>query len=241
MLLSRCRVTENKSTMLRELVINNRERHQENIDFESISESELVKLAKTDSSAFGELYDRTYDRILNYIYLRTMNITLAEELTSNTYFKALRAFKRFRHDRPFITWLYKIATNEIRLYYRSSRRFIELDGIDNTYDEISRIHFHSNNNNGKSDFETDIQRYIDLHNILSKLPVKYQTVISLKYFEDMSLDEISDITGKRLGTVKSLLSRAIHRMRILMEQSAQYPSSNSNYDNSNRIREVDSP
>lgn len=223
-------------------MINNSERHPENIGVESISESELARLAKTDSRAFGELYDRTYDRILNYIYRRTLNISLAEELTSNTYFKALRAFKRYRQERPFIAWLYKIATNEIRLHYRSSRRIVEIDRIDNVPDEISRIHFHSNNNhNDENNLESNIHRYIDLHKTVSKLPVKYQTVIALRYFEEMSLDEISDVTGKRVGTVKSLLSRAIQKMRILMEQSAQNPSSYSINDNSIKTGEVDSP
>ena len=54
-------------------------------------EAELVERAKTHPEAFGELYDRYYTVVLNYVFRRTLDVALAEELTSNTFFNALRA------------------------------------------------------------------------------------------------------------------------------------------------------
>src|SRR6266851_8577710 len=80
-------------------------------------ETELVQRAKHDPAAFGELYEAHYQSILNYLYRRTLSVTVAEELTSNTFFKALRGLPGF-HPQPqirFRSWLYRIATNEARM------------------------------------------------------------------------------------------------------------------------------
>ena len=78
-------------------------------------EVELVERARTQPEAFGLLYDRYYSVVLNYIYRRTLDVALAEELTSNSFFNALRALGRYENRGKFLAWLYRIAGNEIRL------------------------------------------------------------------------------------------------------------------------------
>lgn len=78
-------------------------------------EAELVERARTQPEAFGLLYDRYYSVVLNYIYRRTLDVALAEELTSNSFFNALRALGRYDNRGKFLAWLYRIAGNEIRL------------------------------------------------------------------------------------------------------------------------------
>jgi RNA polymerase sigma-70 factor, ECF subfamily len=84
-------------------------------------EADLVELAKTQRQAFGQLYELYYSRILNYIYRRTLDVASAEELTSNTFFSALRALPGYDNRGKFGAWLYRIAGNEIRLNWRSQR------------------------------------------------------------------------------------------------------------------------
>src|SRR5262245_27203593 len=70
-------------------------------------EAELVERARREPAAFGELYEAHYSAILNYLYRRTLSASLAEELTSNTFFKAMRGLPDYR-SRPgirFRTWL----------------------------------------------------------------------------------------------------------------------------------------
>ena len=81
-------------------------------------EGDLVERAKTQPEAFGHLYDRYYSVVLNYLYRRTLDVALAEELTSNTFFKALRALGGYESRGKFLAWLYRIAGNEIRLNRR---------------------------------------------------------------------------------------------------------------------------
>ena len=85
------------------------------VSSEKSRESNLIELAKTDSKAFGELYDIYYASILNYIFRCTLNIDTSEELTSNTFFNALNALPKYRHNASFRAWLYSIATNEIKI------------------------------------------------------------------------------------------------------------------------------
>lgn len=68
--------------------------------FEARSEAELVQRAKDDPAAFGQLYEAHYSRILNYIYRSVLNVAVAEELTSNTFFKALRALGSNKRPQP---------------------------------------------------------------------------------------------------------------------------------------------
>jgi len=75
-------------------------------------ESALIERAKTDSEAFGVLYERHFDRIYNYIYYRTGNIHDAEDLTAKVFFRAIQHIGNYQ-DRggPFSAWLYSIARN----------------------------------------------------------------------------------------------------------------------------------
>ncbi len=88
-------------------------------------EAELVERARTQPEAFGLLYDRYYSVVLNYIYRRTLDVALAEELTSNSFFNALRALGRYDNRGKFLAWLYRIAGNEIRLNLCARRKHHE--------------------------------------------------------------------------------------------------------------------
>jgi RNA polymerase sigma-70 factor (ECF subfamily) len=146
---------------------------------DNAEEAELVNRAKAHPQAFGELYERYYSRILCLIYRRTLDAEVAEELTSNTFFKALRALPRYDHRGRFGAWLYRIALNEIKLHRRtaSSRR----DHDPNWREELTRIHFASRQPDGEGDVEAKMHAFAELHDTLCRLPERYQVVFSLRY------------------------------------------------------------
>src|SRR5437762_1425707 len=81
-------------------------------DFE---ERELVERAKEDPDAFGALYDRYFPQIYRFAYSRVRDQSLAEDVTSEVFFKALRNIKRYTYSgHPFSSWLYQITLNAIR-------------------------------------------------------------------------------------------------------------------------------
>src|SRR5690242_15578242 len=87
------------------------------------ADARLVQRALREPESFALLYERFYPMILNYAFRRTLDVNLAEELTSNTFFKALRALPKYRPGaQPLRAWLYSIATNELRMHWRWRRR-----------------------------------------------------------------------------------------------------------------------
>jgi RNA polymerase sigma-70 factor, ECF subfamily len=182
------------------------------------AETALIEQARQDTEAFGQLYERYYGLIHNYIYRRTLNVATAEDLTSNTFFKALRALSHYKHKAPFRAWLYRIATNEIRMHRRSAwfRRVMRMDHTDT--ETIDRIYFVSPEAHTQIEREERMRRYAALHNALKKIPEPYQTALILRYYEGLKHEEIARVLNKPTGTVKSLVSRGLNRMARLMKK-----------------------
>ena len=96
---------------------------QKYMDLELENEKELVLRAQEDSDAFGKLFEKYHSKILSYAMKRTGNIEVARDVASETFFKALKKLWQFHwRNVSFAAWLYKIATNEIRRYFRKNRR-----------------------------------------------------------------------------------------------------------------------
>ncbi|UCB42974.1 MAG: RNA polymerase sigma factor [Dehalococcoidales bacterium] len=178
-------------------------------------ERELVVKARKDTEVFGQLYDQNFGRIFGYVLRRTASVPVAQDVTSEVFFKALKNLEKFHWQGiPFSAWLYRIASHEIANYYRKKRReaahaILVRDGdpaVNPLSVEIAQA----------EDILMRHEEYLSLHMAIAQLPPRYQEVITLRYFEDKQIKEIAQIIGKREGTVKSLLHRGLERMRNLM-------------------------
>src|SRR5437588_13020280 len=88
---------------------------------DGFEERELVERAKEDPEAFGALYDRYFPQIYRFTYSRVRDQSLAEDVTSEVFFKALRNIKRYTYSgHPFSAWLYHIALNAVADHYRGA-------------------------------------------------------------------------------------------------------------------------
>lgn len=180
-------------------------------------EKQLVEKAKNDTEAFGELYDRYYSQIFGYVLRRTASVDIAQDVTSEVFFKALKNLRQFRwHGVPFSSWLYRIATHEIANYFRINKH------RQSCLEEVSKLITISNPSAEAELLEAEAglkrhEEFLALHENISKLSIKYQEVITLKFFENKQVKEIGEILGKREGTVKSLLHRGLEKLRKLME------------------------
>ncbi|MDP3879685.1 MAG: sigma-70 family RNA polymerase sigma factor [Dehalococcoidales bacterium] len=176
-------------------------------------EKELVERARYSPEAFGELYDRYYDQIFGYALRRCANVEIAKDITSGTFLKALRNIKNYRWQGvPFSHWLYRIANHEIVNQYHKEKRIVSYELTANESNAALRGELIA----GESELRRH-EDYLELQQYISKLPSKYQEVITLKYFEDMDINHIAGVLGKPEGTVKSLLHRGIERLRKMME------------------------
>ena len=170
-------------------------------DFE---ERDLVERAKEDPDAFGALYDRYFPQIYRFAYSRVRDQSLAEDVTSEVFFKALRNISRYTYSgHPFSSWLYQITLNAVADHYRGQHGEVELEeGADlpstapSVVDEVVR---------------RDRSRRI--WSAIDQLPRHQRTAMVLKFREDKKIDEIAHIMGKSAGAVKLLLHRAVEKLR----------------------------
>jgi RNA polymerase sigma-70 factor, ECF subfamily len=179
-------------------------------------EVELVERAKTEPQCFGLLYERYYSRILNYAYRRTLDVVLAEEITSSTFYGALRGLPGYGNRGKFGAWLYRIAGNEIRLSWRAQRR--RREGDSGWREEFGRVRFAAQQAISAEDIEEKARQFVRLHEAMSRLPERYQTVLALRYFEGLSCDDVADVLEKKSATVRSLIRRGLERLRRQFEK-----------------------
>jgi RNA polymerase sigma-70 factor (ECF subfamily) len=179
-------------------------------------EKKLVRQAQKDPNAFAELYDQYYPKIFGYVLRRTGDLETAQDITSETFLKALQKLWQFRwRNISFSPWLYKIATNEINQYFRKAqyKKSISLEELEEQGFELVSSH------DPESELikaQEELKQYQDFREIqekITRLPVKYQEVIALRFFEKKQIKEIAEILGKKEGTIKSLLHRAVEKLR----------------------------
>ena len=180
-----------------------------------MKEKELIKKAKKDPEVFGELYDEYYPRIFGYVLKRTADLEIAQDITSETFFKALKKLWQFRwRNIPFSAWLYRIANNEIANYFRKNKyKPVSLEKIP----EPIAV---SNPSTEILEAEQELKKHQDflmLQKEISKFPIKYQEVITLRFFEKKKIKEIAEILSKKEGTIKSLLHRGLEKLKELMK------------------------
>jgi len=185
-----------------------------------VKEKEIVEKAKNDQKAFAILYDKYYNAILSYAYHRTLDMELANDITSETFLKAFNGISRFTwRDISFGAWLYRIATNEVNMYFRKGKyKPISLNYLHNQFgfDAIDFSTTEAEQSRQESK-EKKYQDFIFLQSKIKDLPVKYQEVLALKYFEQKSIIEIAVILQKKEGTIKSLLSRGIKKLKEFLQ------------------------
>src|SRR4030042_3349544 len=169
----------------------------------------LVSAARQDIEATGRLYDKYYNEILGYIYHCTLDTHAAEDLTSNVFLSVFRHLGQYKlRQIPFRAWLYRIATNEVRMYWRRQKR-IKIVSFTPDNDEYVA-------EQSTSDGMASAEEYHLLYKGLLELRLKYRTVIILRYFEGKTISEICEITGRKEGTVKAQLHRGLARLQDIL-------------------------
>jgi RNA polymerase sigma-70 factor (ECF subfamily) len=188
-------------------------------------EKQAVEEAKKNPAAFGVIFEAYHPAILRYALHRTGNAAAADDITSEVFFKALNKIASFKWAGvPFSAWLYRIAGNEIIDYYRKHSR----DPY--SYDDPDLGHEVPDKSSG-SDMESELiraqdeidsnRKYIEVKDALKQLPQKYQEVLVLRFLEEKKISEIAAVLGKNEGTVKSLISRGVDRLKKYFYEKTQ--------------------
>ncbi len=177
----------------------------------AIRDYKLVRKAieHADQKAFAELMALYKDSIYYMLLKMVNNRDDADDLTIEAFGKAFKNLKQYTPEYAFSTWLFKIATNNCIDYIRKKRKM--LMAFDNTMvnDEGETITLDVKSDGiGPDEFLMKKQKKEDMKDVVSKLKPRYQKLVELRYYQELSYEEIAVELDLPLGTVKAQLFRA---------------------------------
>jgi RNA polymerase sigma-70 factor, ECF subfamily len=173
-------------------------------------EQQLIEESKTDPQSFERLYIKYYEPILKFVYKRVESLDDTRDITSTVFIKALSSISKYKDmGFPFSSWLYRIAINEINMFYRRSKksRVISLNerGLKNIASESSDV---------------DTEALMALKRSLLHLSPDELFLIELRFFEDKAFAEIGEILDITEANAKVRTYRALDKLRNIYAKVA---------------------
>lgn len=190
----------------------------------AIEDFRLIDLAVAgDEKAFASLLQRYKRPVYHMILKMVRNVDDAEDLTIESFAKAFKSLAKFKKDFTFSTWLFRIATNNSIDFIR--RKKLNTLSIENTYTDddgqsvsidVEDLNLNPQDIAIKSQKEEIMQVFVNM------LPGKYQKLVRLRYFNELSYEEIAKEIEAPLGTVKAQLHRARELMYDLVKNKKDH-------------------
>lgn len=182
----------------------------------------ITAITNGDTKAYTQLVDRYKDLIYTLALRMLKHREEAEEAAQDTFIKVFKSLDKFKGDSKFSTWIYKVAYNTCLDTIKKNKKhlnnvtidaytFNKLDTIDNALDNM-----------------INKERQTLIKQCIHKLPEDSSALLTLFYFEELSLDEISQIINVEANTVKVKLFRARKKLAVILEQYLQ-PQNSLNY------------
>ena len=165
----------------------------------------LLLRARTDADALGRLYERYYDRIFRFCVHRLFYREIAEDVTSSVFLQIAEKISSFpgKTERDFRNWLYAIASNHANAYIRKAsrrKRLLEKAGPAMT-------------NSGVDCTSECGPDWPAVYAAILKLKPKHQTIITLRFFENLEFEQIAEILGLRSTTVRVTVHRILKKLK----------------------------
>jgi len=166
----------------------------------------FLKLRSGDSDAFAFFYEQYVTRIYRFVFIKVSDKRVAEEITQDIFLKVWQHVVDKKHIKSFQAFIFRIARNSVIDYYRqASRQELPLDYVEDSLSEDDQS-------------EAKIDKSIDSNQILEqikKLKVEYQEILLLRYVEDLSIEEISQVLQKDKNNVRVTLHRALNKLKSI--------------------------
>ncbi len=176
-----------------------------------------------DEQAYARLMQRYKRPVYHMILKMVRNVDDAEDLTIESFAKAFKSLHKFKKDFTFSTWLFRIATNNTIDFIR--RKKLNTLSISSAYtdSEGEAVSIEVEDENLNPQEQTIKMQKEELMQIfVDKLPPKYQKLVRLRYFEELSYEEIAQELEAPLGTVKAQLHRARELLYEMMKNKRDH-------------------
>lgn len=183
-----------------------------------ILDNDLVKIVRErDPQRYGEIIERYQGKLFAYLYRLVGEKEEAQDILQDVFIKAYRNLYSYDTERKFSSWIYRIAHNEAvnHIKRKSLKRFISLENVTSTKDKMD-------SSSAEDDAQTSwIKKEMgqEVNQAVNRLPIKYKQVLVLRYFSDKSYEEISEILGKPVNTVGTLIKRAKNKLSEELKDS----------------------
>jgi len=171
-------------------------------------ELRIIKAAREDPKAFGELYKLYVEPVFRYLYSRVGNVHEAEDITAQAFLVAFESFDRFREDRHFASWLFTIARNKAMDHFRQRKNL-------STIDEAANIPVENDPLYGVIQSE----QMEALSKLIKALPEEDRELLRLRFLAALSFPEIADFLHRNEGAVKKSIYRLLARLHSQLEVS----------------------
>lgn len=176
------------------------------------------RVQEGDVAAFDFLVSKYRERLFSVVYNMTSNREDAADLVQESFIKAFRSIRRFQGKSSFFTWLYRIAVNTSLSHLKKNRlrRFFSLENINDeaSSSEIVEV-LSAKTKTEKGAIIGELQER--LNEAMQKLSPKHRTVVVLFEIEGLSHQEISEIMGCSVGTVRSRLHYAKQQLQAYLQ------------------------
>jgi RNA polymerase sigma-70 factor (ECF subfamily) len=172
----------------------------------------LVELArKGDTEAFGQLYDHYHTSVYRFLYYRVGSVPLAEDLTAETFFRALRSMSSFRwQGKDFGAWLMTIARNLTTDHFKAGRTRLE-----STTEDMSTLDTTSEGPEGAVLASLTNEALLEA---LSQLPTEQRECLVMRFLQGLSIAETADVLGRSSGAVKQLQLRGVRNLAKILPE-----------------------
>lgn len=172
---------------------------------QTAASDDLLAAARQSPEAFVQLYRRHYEAVFRYCAHRLFERHTAEDLTADVFLRVVQHLHHFkgRSEQQFQNWLYRIATNMVNGHVRKTAR---REGLLQRFVEQT----HSQQVDASEPVE---ERLALLKEAVLALKPRYQTIIALRFFENLKVTEIAEVLGCSPGTARSQLARAAAQLR----------------------------
>lgn len=170
----------------------------------------LVRLAlhEGDESAYAKLLKLYKEPLFQMLYKMIGNVDEADDLTMETFGKAFCQLDRYTPTNAFSTWLFSIGSNCcIDLIRRRRLQTVSMSSFTDSDDEVYELPMPSNSPTPEEEVIAS-QRAVRMRDVISQLKPAYRRVIEMRYFEELSYEEIAERLQLPMGTVKVHLLRA---------------------------------